>query len=142
MPSIKCSSCGFVNFEEYQFCKRCNTILSQGLASNERNETHIVKSPETHIRPQIQPLKAPPIGHFPPPMPHRMLFPPKLNNALPEYNQPYRQKKVNEEKPPSDDWSLPRFPKNQRPREFQTRFPPPQPNYYQQRNQPHFQPPH
>jgi hypothetical protein len=143
MSSIKCSNCGFVNFEDYQSCKRCNISLSQDLTNNERNETRIVKSPETHIRPQVKPLNIPPIESFPPPMPRRMPFPPKQNNALPEYNQPYRQKKaMNEEKPPSNDWSLPRFPKDQRPREFQTRFQPPQPKYYQQ-NQAHYhQPPH
>lgn len=108
MSSIKCSNCGLVNFVTAQFCKRCNLSLTQ---TNTNNTQVFNQGYNTNVR---QPLPNPPQNNYQP-----------LQKTIAnQQNQGY-------------DYTLPRFPKDERPQNFnqqqyQPNYQSPPPQIYQQ----------
>lgn len=117
MSSVKCLNCGLVNFITTQYCKRCNLGLTQDSAGNMANETRILNnSYNTNIRATVSPQ-----NNY------------QSNNYQNEPYQPNQyQSQPNYQQPPSNDWTLPQFPKGQRPTNYGQQ-------YQQRQPQPHNQ---
>jgi len=138
MSSIKCPNCNLTNFSTAQFCKRCNLELNQNPANRVQNETQLFNpANNTHLRqvPPVQPNQ--PVnngGYYQNNQPnyqqgnggqnYRQPFQNNQNYQQPYQAQQYRQPAY--QQPPPNDWSMPQFPKGQRP---------PQYNGYQQPQQ-------
>ena len=123
MSSVKCSNCGLVNFNTTQYCKRCNLALSSDSAGNQAKETRILNdSYNTGIRSTV-----------PPPNNYQSNG---YQNEPQSYKQSYQpnqyQSQSNHQQPPANDWTLPQFPKGQRPPNYNQQY---QPRQHQSYNQ-------
>jgi hypothetical protein len=115
MSSLKCSSCGLVNFATSQFCKRCNLDLAQVPVQNGANETRIVSnSYNTSARPTV-------------PLQNSFQAEPFQQAPKPRQYQP--QLSYQQQRQEQNAWSLPQFPSGERP-----------PTYNQQSYQRPYQP--
>jgi hypothetical protein len=138
MTSIKCVSCGLVNFATVQFCKRCNNSLSQP-DSQFGNETRVITPNNTAVRPTI-PL--PNSNQATANLNHRSISPPPNFPAQnystpppPPIYQPVSSPSGNQ-KTADSSWTLPRFPKEERPPQYnQAEYSNHQPQYPLPHNQ-------
>lgn len=127
------------NFATAQFCKRCNQDLSQASAIPVQNQTQVFNpANNTHFRQQPPVRQTPPVnnaGYYQNNQPPNYYQGDAGQNYQQPYQQNYRQgyqNNQNYQQPygQPNDWSLPQFPKGQRPPRYNSYQNPYQNNNY------------